>query len=54
MNKETLGYIAWLALIAGLGLTLYLWLGQAFTIPLGLLGVVLMLAALFLQNESRR
>lgn len=54
MNKETFAYIAWLAFVASIGLTLYLWLNQAFSLPLGMLGIVLMLGALFLQNESRR
>jgi len=42
-----------LGIIASVVIAVYLWTGQAFTLPLGLLAIVLALAALWLQNESK-
>lgn len=51
--KPYLRGLSTLGIIASVGIAVYLWTGQAFTLPLGLLAIVLALAALWLQNESK-
>jgi hypothetical protein len=51
--KDTLRYLSTLAMLAAVAIALFLWLGQAFTLPLGLLAIVLALTALWLQGEAK-
>lgn len=41
------------AIVIAVGIAVYALAGQAFTLPLGLLALILALAALWLQNESK-
>lgn len=45
--------ISYIAIIAAVGIAVYLYAGQAFTLPLGLLSIVLALTALWTQSESK-
>ena len=51
--KPTLHYLSVIVMLIAIGEALYLWAAQSFTLPLGLLAIVLALSALWLQGESK-
>lgn len=51
--NDTLRYLSTLAILAAIAIAVNLWVGQAFTLPLGLLAIVAAFAALWLQGESK-
>lgn len=51
--KELWRITAILLVVFAAGLTIYLWAAEAFTLPLGLMAIVAVLIALFLQGEAK-
>jgi hypothetical protein len=51
--KPAAGYLSPIAIVVALGLTFYMLATQTFTLPLGLLALMLGLTALWLQNIAK-
>lgn len=50
--KQGLRYLSVIGFLFAVALSVYLFAAEAFTLPLGLLAIIAMLGALWLQQES--